>query len=120
MVQRVAHGEHVPLGVVAGDDGLPYGMHEAGVPLRAKPRAAAAGVPGDPLVVLQILGDDELPRLPAANLAVDALEQSPAVRQIATRIAVVPADVTNEAHRVEAQPIDMIFVQPVERIVADV
>src|SRR6185436_16391971 len=82
MIQRIAHTVHVPVRVIGRNDGLADGMDKAGVPLRAKPSTPLTRVFRDPFVVLQILSDDDLPRLLGANLVINPLQEAPTVGQL--------------------------------------
>src|SRR6266404_8159265 len=105
---------HSLLRIALCDDCIPDGMHKTGVPLGTKTRSADISLLGYPLVILQILGDRDLPRLRGANFIVDPLQEAPAIGQVA---AVNAADV---AHRIETQTIHTVFVQPKEGMVAKV
>ena len=65
-----------------GDHRLADGVDEHGVPLRAEPGSAGADVLGEPLVVLQVLGDGDPAGEFLRDLAVDPLEQAPAFGQV--------------------------------------
>src|ERR1044071_8231111 len=89
-------------------------MDKTGVPLRTESRSPNISRLGDPLVILQILGDRDFPRLRGANFIVDPLQEAPAIREIAA------IDAANVAHRIETQTIQPVFVQPKEGVVAKV
>ena len=112
MIERVADGIEIPIRIVLCDDCIPDGMHKTSVPLRAEACSADLSLLRYPLVILQILGDRDLPRLRGADFIVDPLQETPAIRQVA---AIDAADV---AHRIETQTVQTVFVQPKEGIVA--
>src|SRR5882724_2901884 len=89
-------------------------MHKTGVPLRTEACSADISLLGNPLVILQIFGDRDLPRLRGAKFIVDPLQEAPAITQV---VAIDAADV---AHRIETQTIQTVFIQPKEGIVAKV
>src|SRR5713101_8857531 len=93
MTERVADGIEIPICIALCDDCIPDGMHKTGVPLGTKTRSADISLLGYPLVILQIFGDRDLPRLREANFIVDPLQEAPAIGQVA---AIDTADV---AHR---------------------
>src|SRR5262249_55888301 len=106
--------------VVGREERAAQRMEEAGAPLRAEAGATGADRAGDPRIVLHVLGDGEFPRLALAHLAVDPLQQAPAVRQVAARIAVAAQHLADPAGGVEAQAGAAALLQPAQRIVADV
>src|SRR5207248_1031208 len=105
---------------IAEDERVAGGVHEAGTPLRAKTGAARADVSGDPLVVLHVLGDRDLPGLAGVDLRVDPLHHSPAVGDVRARVAVGSPDVADPAGRVPSQPVAIALLEPAQGIVADV
>jgi hypothetical protein len=92
----------------------------SGAPLRPEARAAAADRTGQPRIVLHVLGDGDLPRLAVADLAIDPLQQAPAVGQVGARIVVASVDVTDPSGGVEPQAVAAALLQPAQRVVADV
>ena len=95
-------------------------MHEPGAPLGTEAGASRPYVSRDPFVVLHVLGDHELPRLPGAQLAVDPLHQAPAVRDVGAGLGVRADHVADPAGGVPAEPVAVPELQPHERIVTDV
>src|SRR5207244_6729300 len=71
-------------------------------------------------VVLHVLGDHELPRLPGAHLAVDPLHQAPAVGDVGAGIRVRAPHVADPAGGVPAKPVAVPLLQPHERVVTNV
>ena len=82
IAERVADGGERALFILGSDHRLADGVDEVGVPLRAEPGAAGADVLGEPFVVLQVLGDRDPAGEFLSDLAVDPLEQAPAVGQV--------------------------------------
>ena len=100
--------------VLGGDHRLADGVDEIGIPLRAEPGSAGSNVLGEPLVVLQILGDRDPAGKFLRDLAVDPLEQAPAFGQVLVAGAI---DGANELGAVEAQAIDVVFLEPHEDVI---
>ena len=67
-------------------------MHKTGVPLRAEACSSFISALRDRLVVLQILGNSNLPRLRGTDFIVDPLQQAPTIGQVA---AIDAADVAH-------------------------
>ncbi len=113
----VTDGGERALFVLGSDHRLADRMDELGVPLRAKSGAAGANVLGEPLVVLKILGDRdpafEFPR----DLAIDVLEQAPALRQV---LRVGTVDGANELGAVETEAVDVVFLEPHQGVIDEV
>src|SRR5262249_3115399 len=114
MIERVADGIEISVRIVLRDDCIPDRMHKSGVPLRAEASSSFPSTFRNPLVILQILGDCDLPWLRRTDFIVDPLEEAPAIGQVA---AIDTADI---AHRIETQTIDSVFIQPKEGIVPKV
>ncbi len=93
-------------------------VHEACAPLGAKTRPAPSQGLGDPLIVLHVLGDRDLPRLPRLRFPVDPSEQPPAVGQIGAGIRIAAPDIADPSRGVEAKPVAAMLLQPEQRIVA--
>ena len=104
---------HLRPGTVVGrDDRAAQRMHEARAPLRAESGAARALRFGHPLVVLHVLGDGELPGLARLHLAIDPLQQAPALGQVGA------SGVADVVGGIEAQPVATMLLQPEQGIVA--
>ena len=103
--------------ILVGDHRLADGVDEVGVPLRAEPGAAGPNVLGEPLVVLQVLGDGDPAGIFLSDLAVDPLEQAPAIGQV---LAAGTGEGMNVGGAVEAEAVDMIFLEPHEDVVEDI
>ena len=71
IAERVADGGERALLILGGDHRLADGVDEVGIPLRAEPGAAGPDVLGEPLVVLQVLGDRDPAGEFLSDLAVD-------------------------------------------------
>jgi len=78
--------------------------------LRAEAGAPHALIFGYVFVVLHVLGDGDFPRLARLDLAVNPLQQTPAIRDVVVRIVVVSVNVANPAGGVEAQPITLMLL----------
>ena len=74
-------GVHVPVRVVGGQELRPDAPDEPDVPLGVEPRPALVGRGDQDRVVLEVLGDRDLPRLPRPDLVVDPGQERPAVGQ---------------------------------------
>lgn len=92
-------------------------MDEVGIPLHAEPGAASPNVLGDPRVVLQVLGDGDPAGKFLRDLAVDPLEQAPALGQVPVAGAVHRVD---ELGSVEAQAVDVVFLEPHADVIEDI
>src|SRR4029077_11908652 len=79
-----------------------------------------AGFASDPVVVLQVLCDRDLPGLPPTDLVVQPLQQAPAVRKIVGRGVGVPVAIADIDHGIEPQPVQPVLVEPEQRVVTDV
>src|SRR5689334_13466306 len=113
-------GIDVPGIVARRDEIVAQRMEESRAPLRAEASAAIADRARQPRIVLHVLGDGDLPRLAAADLAVDPLQERPAVGQVGARIVIAAVDVADPPGRVEAQAVAPGLLEPAQRIVADV
>ena len=102
--------------VVGSDDRLADGVDEVGVPLRAEPGAPGPHVLGEPFVVLQVLGDRDPAGESPRDLAVDPLEQAPALGQV---LIARPVDGANEFGAVEAEAVDVVFLEPHQDVIED-
>ena len=118
VIERLSQGFHVASVVIADDDGRPYRMDKSCIPLRAKARAADSRVLHQPLVVFQVFGNGQMIGRQFANLLVDPLHQAPAVAEVVGRLVVIAVDIANVGRGVPAQAVNVIFVQPHERVVA--
>ena len=83
------------------------------------PKPAPPAPTGQPRIVLHVLGDYQLPRLPVVDFAVDPLQQAPAVREVGARIVVASVDISDPSGGVEAQAVAAALLQPAQRVVAD-
>ena len=112
-------GGHVPLGVVVGHELRPDPADEPGVPLGVEPGAALRGRGRQPRVVLEVLGDRDLPGLGRPDLVVDPGQERPAVgqrhRRRARRVAVRGPDVDG---RIEPEAVAPELLEPGHRAVA--
>ena len=93
ITERVADGGERALLILRRDHRLADGVDKVGIPLRAEPGAAGPDVLGEPLVVLQVLGDGDPAGEFLSDLAVDGLEQAPAIGQVRAAGAVGGANV---------------------------
>ena len=117
VADRVANGGKRALLVLRSDHRLADGVDELGVPLRAEPGAAGANVLGEPIVVLQVLGDGDPAGEFLRDLAIDPLEQAPALGQVPVAGAV---DGANELGAVETDAVDMVFLEPHEDVIEEI
>ena len=92
MIEGVADSVEVPIRITLCDDCVADRMDKTSVPLRAEAGSTDISPLRNPLVILQILGDRDLPRLRGANFIVDPLQEAPAIREIAA------IDAPNIAH----------------------
>jgi len=74
MGECIADGDNRAMLILVGDHRLADRVDEVGIPLRAEPGSACPNVLGEPLVVLQVLGDRDPPGVFLGDLAVDPLE----------------------------------------------
>ena len=82
MAECIADGDQRAMLILGGDHRLADGVDEVGIPLRAEPGSACPNVLGEPLVVLQVFGDRDPAGKLLRDLAVDPLEQAPALGQV--------------------------------------
>ena len=119
MGERVGDRRHVPRLVARGDQHLADRMHELRVPLRAKSRTAILGPGGDLGAVTQVLGDRDAPRETLGDLSIDPQQEAPALRESVAVVALVAAHAADVERHVEPQSVEVVLLQPVERVVAD-
>ena len=91
-------------------------MHEVGVPLGMKACTAGAGLVGHGAEVAQVFADQDGVGKALSQLAVDPLQQAPAVWQIVVAFAGHAADVQRHVH---AQAVDAVLLHPHQGVVAD-
>jgi len=115
---RAANPIQRALFVTGGDHRRTYWMHEASGPLRGKAGAPLVDRQSDPVVVAQILSDQQPSRETLADFAADRSHQRPTVGQLRPWV-VVAANAANVERHVASQSVDVILVQPHQRIVAD-
>src|SRR5512134_209193 len=92
-------------------------MDEVGIPLRAEPGAAGPHVLGEPLVVLQVLGDRDPVGEFLSNQGVNGLEQTPASGQVLAARTMRGANVDSA---VEAETVNVVFVEPHGGVIEDI
>jgi hypothetical protein len=115
---RLHDGVQIPVLIPGPGQRMADRVQEAGVPLGVEPGPAGAGALGDPLVVLHVLGDAELPWLAAVDLVVDPAHQLPAVGEVGARVAAA-VDVADVAGGIPAEPVEAVLLQPQQRVVAE-
>src|SRR5438046_10522519 len=83
VIERVADGIEIPIRIALCDDCIPDRMHKSGVPLGTETCSTSPSPLSNPLIILQILGDRDLPRLRWAHFIVVPLQEAPPIRQVA-------------------------------------
>src|SRR5258707_322285 len=101
-------------------DHEPHSRNSWPMKIMGIPGAASTDVPGDPLVVLHVLGDRDLPGLTSTDLGVDPSHHSPAIGDVRARVIVGSPDVADPASGVPSQPVAIALLQPTKRVVAEV
>ena len=94
-------------------------LHEVRIPLGVEPGPLRCRWPGNPVVVLHILRNGDLPGLAPVDGVIDLLQQLPAIGNILGRIP-VPEDVADIGRRVQAQAVKPVVPQPGDGIVYQV
>src|ERR1019366_85364 len=72
----------------------------------------------DPVVVLEVFGDRDLPRKLAVLRVVDRLQEEPALGNVRAFIPAVGHGAANVERRVESQPVGLVVPEPHHRVVA--
>src|SRR5215204_710386 len=108
---------HVSFVVTRSDDRVAKAVHEACTPLRTETGTSCIKPLRDPLVLLHVFSDGDLPRLTTEDFRVDPPEQAPAFRDIGPRIVVATKDVPNPSCSIKSQAIAVALLEPAQRVV---